>query len=512
VLYVIFLAAWVQTAPVTHSQENPDPAQAVVFSLNELKLYGPAVELKQGTGFCLDPGCRFVGTNYHVAIQMGSLRKIKGEQVVQRQLATGPDDEGAIDVEGTNGPAKYNPARDLAIFELSRPLSLKGKYHGVAFSLDDLPWGREVSIYAYPKVGIGPMRRITRFHGEYTGQTTTGNLAFRYELSAPGTPIAPGSSGGIVVDNKTGKVVGILCGVDRHGDRIAMAVRTQALADFLSQVQPFLHSELFPDDTGAPVSPLSADVYPPYEPSAGVPGILRRRPEEPLEVRQLRQKAQMLADNMRNFIALQTFAWGKGAGPPVAQAQYEVRVIDGYQRVRDYPSGKKNLENVPFPPMDTAIRPGDEWSSLLELVGSNLGLRVRRTDDAIVNGRRVRVFQYYAALEDGACAWSDVFDFVVFSFEKTHVRACRGEVWTDDDLNILRMSENLIQGGAWKNPRLVLTYGWIKKPTAGIALVPVTIDMEVEHKNKIYWCRGQFTDYQMFFARSRIREISLSVP
>ncbi len=47
-----------------------------------------------GTGFCLDPECRLIGTNYHVAM-MARPRKIKGAEVMERYLATGPDDEGA---------------------------------------------------------------------------------------------------------------------------------------------------------------------------------------------------------------------------------------------------------------------------------------------------------------------------------------------------------------------------------------------------------------------------------
>src|SRR5260370_25946479 len=36
-----------------------------------------------GTGFCLDPECRLIGTNYHVAMMVRP-RKIKGVEVIQR--------------------------------------------------------------------------------------------------------------------------------------------------------------------------------------------------------------------------------------------------------------------------------------------------------------------------------------------------------------------------------------------------------------------------------------------
>jgi hypothetical protein len=36
-----------------------------------------------GTGFCLDPACRFIGTNYHVA-KMTRIHNINGVKIVRR--------------------------------------------------------------------------------------------------------------------------------------------------------------------------------------------------------------------------------------------------------------------------------------------------------------------------------------------------------------------------------------------------------------------------------------------
>src|SRR5690242_6497395 len=107
----------------------------------------PATEQDFGTGFCVDPECRLIGTNYHVAA-IARPHKIKGEEVIQRYLATGPDDEGATLNDYTSErPLKYNLNRDLAIFELRHPIP---HYHGIAFSLDDLELDQQVDIYAYP--------------------------------------------------------------------------------------------------------------------------------------------------------------------------------------------------------------------------------------------------------------------------------------------------------------------------------------------------------------------------
>jgi hypothetical protein len=47
-----------------------------------------------------------------------------------------------------------------------------------------------------------------------------------------------------------------------------------------------------------------------------------------------------------------------------------------------------------------------------------------------------------------------------------------------------------------------MTYGWLEKDGAQYR-VPVTLTEQAEHK-KTYWCRGQFTDYEMFGVRARV--------
>jgi hypothetical protein len=186
-----------------------------------LKLLGLGIEGEFGTSFCLDHTCRFIGSNYHVAM-MARPRKIRGERVVQLYLATGPDDEDATVNDGPSAsPLKYTLSRDLAIFELRHSLP---HHHGVAFSLEDLQVGQLVDIFTYPKETITPFRSLLQFHGTFKGQTTTGLLAFDYSLSADKT-IHPGASGGIVVDAKTHHIVGILNAIARNGELIALAVR-----------------------------------------------------------------------------------------------------------------------------------------------------------------------------------------------------------------------------------------------------------------------------------------------
>src|SRR5437867_59981 len=311
---------------------------------------GPKLDLDAnfGTGFWLDAACRFIATNYHVAMTTRA-NKIKREKIIQRYLATGPHDEGATANYLPNGDVlPYAKKRDIAIFELRRSLPHQ---HGLTFSLDELQVGQEVEIYGYPKGIINPIRKLARFPATFKAPTTSGLLAFDYQLSADKPIRISGARGGIVVDRKTEKIIGIL---SETTEATALAVPVQTLVDFVSRVQPFLAQRIFP--TTKDVSPVSADLYPKFVQSPAADS-LQHRSDEPAEVNVLRRKAQLLADSMRNFIAVQSFAWGSGDKEPAAQAEYEVRVIDGLQRFREYPDGKKELQDVPFPPVNEVVNP-----------------------------------------------------------------------------------------------------------------------------------------------------------
>ena len=454
-----------------------------------------------GTGFCLDATCRFIATNYHVAATARP-HKIKREKIIQRYFATGPHDKGATANVVQNDVLAFAIKRDLAIFELQRPLP---HHHGLTFSLDELQVGQEVDIYGYPMGMINPIRKLTRFPATFKGPTTSGLLAFDYQLSA-GKPITiGGASGGTVVDRKSEKIVGILSG-SGFNETMALAVPVQTLADFVSKVQPFLAQRVFP--TTKDVSPVSADLYPKFVPRRT--DGLQHRPEEPYEVSVLRKKAQLLADSMRNFIAVQSFAWGSGDKEPSAQAEYEVRIIDGVQRFRRYPDGERELEEIPNPRVNGWVNPADEWSKVPNMVGTEFRLKVHQAADLVVNEQRMKVFQYYASAEDNLCPFAPVEDFGFFTINKTVAVACYGEVWTDEDANIIRISEHLELSDklkayrGWEDCQVVLTYGWLNRENDPPRLVPLTIFTEARYKKHVHWCRGQFRDYQIFSTRARI--------
>jgi hypothetical protein len=207
---------------------------------------------------------------------------------------------------------------------------------------------------------------------------------------------------------------------------------------------------------------------------------------------------------MRNFIAVQTFEWGSGDKEPAALAEYEVQVIDGYQRFREYPDGKKELQDVPFPTLKNSVVPGGEWSELPEMVGTKLRLKIRQAADMTANGRRIKVFQYRGESEDAVCSFTSVSDFVFLEISKAVTVPCYGEVWTDEEANILRMSEHYELPGKWKKYQTVVTYGWLNRDGEPPRLIPLTIYTQAERNKKVYWCRGQFTDYRIFDSRVRI--------
>jgi hypothetical protein len=465
----------------------------VVFPITDFKpdiKHLAPVSMKFGTGFCLDLDCRFVGTNYHVAKVMGKYVRIKGVFSAHRYLDSEPDDAGAQDINLAGGDSlKYTPVHDLAIYEMRHPLK---NFHGIGFDTDDLENSSEADIYACP-FNWNPKRGLVHWHGKFIGKTSQGLLAFSYEEGR----VHGGASGGIVVDSKTKKIVGILNEIGEGKDRIALAVPVKELSDFVTRAEPYLQATLFPKTVF--VFPVSADLYPPYvwPRTEG----LSQRPVEPPEVVKLRRTAQHLADSMRNFTATETFAWGRDNREPEATDAYETLILDGWQRWRRH-GNKKFYDNVPFPPLNGSIVSAAEWSDLPRMVGAELNLKIHQAPDAVVGGRAIHVFQYAANIEDRVCSFRYVMSFGFFQRSTTKFYDCHGEVWLDELGIILRISEALDLLGPWYRWWGVMTYGWLEKDGTRY-LVPVTIATQAEH-TKTYWCRGLFTDYQMFGVKTRL--------
>jgi hypothetical protein len=470
---------------------------SIVFPITTIKFYGPAVAGWMGTGFCLDPECRFVGTNYHVAVEAKS-KRIGGQKIAQQYLATSSGDaEAILNVSaGSGAPVKFAPGRDLAIFKLAHPLPHR---RGMPFRMDDLAIGEEVDIYSYPKENTSPIRKLLKFHAKFAGETATGLLAFEYELT-DGKTLRPGASGGIVMDS-SGQIAGVLSSIAADGEAVALAVPVHSLVDFVSRELPCLAQSIFP--SVSEVSEVSADFYPPFVPVLHMEK-LERRPQEAATIRALRGKAQAMADGMNDLIAIQTFAWGSG-NKAMAQEAYEVRLVDGHERFRSYPDGKKELREVSYPPpLNNAVKTEQAWSGMPHLIALEYGLKMQQAPDVVVAGRSVKVFQYRSNAEDDACLFRNDLDWGFLAVHKMLSVDCYGEVWTDESLNILRISQHLELPGKWKDYQVVMTYGWLQKEGLPARIVPVSISTQANYKGKVYWCRGRFMNYQLFRSQGRL--------
>jgi hypothetical protein len=469
----------------------------VISNFAPLQAFTGLVSMRFGTGFCLDQDCRFVGTTYHVAQGMGESVSIKRVLSVHRYLDSSPNDSGVQDVKLAGGSfpfmiegsMRFNPAHDLAIYEMRHPLK---KFHGIGFEANDLENGTDVDIYAYP-FNWNPKRGLVRSHGKFAGKTRLGLLAIAYEDGR----LRGGASGGIVVDSKTKKIVGVLSAIAKGKDHIAYAVSVEELSNFVARVQPYLQTVLFPKSVF--FSPVAEDLYPPYIWSH-TDGFSQRVPEPP-QIINLRHTAQHLADSMRNFRAIETFSWGHDNSEPNLTEAYDTFISDGWQRWRRLRDGKWFYDESPAPRfwLNPSVGTGDLWIRLPERVGTELDVRIRQAPDAVVSGRTVHVFQYAANAEDEVCRvfWSG------WSFrDSTKSYDCHGEVWMDSSGTILRISESFDLSGPLYRLRGVMTYGWLEKDGTKY-LVPVTFATQAEDR-KTYWCRSLFTDYEMFKAKAQL--------
>lgn len=407
----------------------------------------------------------------------------------------------------------YHSLRSSYVAPYSKPISARGfawmpiasskplpHHHGLQFSSEELRIGEEVDIYAYSKGVIDPIRSLQAFHARFRGISTTELMVFDY-VPNRGELIRPGASGGVVVDSETGRVVGVLSGIDPNGQPVTMAVPIESLEEFVERINPFLAQALFPLHEDA--SPERPDFYPRYEPERV--GNLQRRRDESDDVSILRHRAQALAEGMRDFIAVQTYTWGSGSHHVAAADSYEVQVRDGLQMYREYPDGKKWLwmPAIPGGPI-AGVTPTDSWSTLPLYVGTKVGVNIQEAPGSDLDGRRIRVFRYTGSAEDEPCRTRTVLDFGLFSVHKDFASAPHGEVWTDEHENIVRMSLHCEKSGwGWGPGETIVTYGWLTKPGDGPRLVPVTI-LYKSSKRKLYWCRGQFVNYREFISRPRL--------
>jgi Trypsin-like peptidase domain len=478
------------TVKLASGQESPDSARIeavpriaselqTVVPITKLRIYGLYQSINFGSGFCLDPECRFIVTNYHVAKGMGKHFSIQRDHVVQWWLASSPNDEGATE-------KGYNPLQDLAILELRRSLSYKG-FHGLPYNMEDLAAGKNADIYSFP-LEFSPKRKLQHFRGQWIGVNQNGLLVFSYEPNP--LHVRGGASGGLILDS-TGRVMAVLADVATDQKNVVLGVPVSVLSAFVYKIQPYLAARLFPRIAFMP--PVEPDRYPEWVPPRP-DGRLERRPIEPPDVELLRLKAQDVVNTMHSLISVESFEWGEDSATsdPQAIGYYEVRTFDGHQHYREYPDGEKEMDAVAWPALTEAVEPGDAWSDAAKLVAKQYDLRIRRAPDIMWKGQSLRVFQYLGRKEDNVCEFDDETDFIIFVRHDIEAYDCSGEVWTDQDENLVRISENFHTPNSRGDPSLIVTFGWTDVEGERL-LVPVTVWMQAEASLHVYWCHEQFT-------------------
>jgi hypothetical protein len=68
----------------------------------------------------------------------------------------------------------------------------------------------------------------------------------------------------------------------------------------------------------------------------------------------------------------------------------------------------------------------------------------------------------------------------------------------------LEPSDKLKTYRGWEDRQVVLTCGWLKLADELPRLIPLTVYTQAKRIKKIYWCRDQFTDYQIFTSRVKL--------
>ncbi len=498
-LWGLIGALWLFAPQHTIAQQDIPPR---VVKLQHSGIGRHGLETRFASGWCVDAGCSLLATNYHVA-KGGLPRKIGRAKVLKVRLATGPDDYEAVWISTTYGKwLRFNPLNDVALVFLSQPL-LPGTPPASFYSGDLLP-GQELEITGFPSVGT--RKRIEVKFLRMIG----GLIEFSLPIDRPA-----GLSGSVVTDRQ-GRVVGMLSSV---GDGFALAVPLWSIAEAIHKLRPALYAELFP---GGPTKPpefqdsmaltpeLSSSPKPVLPLASLEDGLGRPFPnlaahavrlastrEEPVKILELRRHAQHMFQQMANFRALQTLRMNT-EGKSELTWLHEIYVDSNNLVFRAVDSGQLTSA-VALPHWRRAVVPGGEWRHLPQMLATEFKLRVEEVGTRDVGGKRVLVFRYQASAEDQVC-WVRFRNTEVFwSRDHQFPVACRGDVWTDSELNVLRISQELEireRNVPMDLFQLAVLYGWL-----GDDLVPV--DMVVRGLVARHECRtdAHFSNYKRIESR-----------
>jgi hypothetical protein len=180
--------------------------------------------------------------------------------------------------------------------------------------------------------------------------------------------------------------------------------------------------------------------------------------------------------------------------------KYKLRMVAGSQT---FTMDGKEFHQLPCP-KNVGITLGSEWSDLPTMVGDNLNLSIQQVDDLVLQGwGTVKVFRYEAATEDRVKQIKYCTDYGL-GIHTVTVKSVSvlGEVWTDDDLNILRITQELRAppSRGFVNIRFSVLFGWLESPNGERRIVPTNImsRAELTDDHQVYSTLCRITDYHRF--------------
>jgi S1-C subfamily serine protease len=433
---------------------------------------------KHGTGVCLDTPCAHVLTNYHVAVFLGPGLKVEQTSVEKITVTTGPDDENARSIESVqkNFVLRYNPAQDLAVLTLRKPLPKR--FHALSFAAyyptqDQTVIGIAYGLLRPAPAGLG----LLSPHGGKLSITEGEIRLLNAQVISPSDnrpalieggllltfPSNPGNSGGAVVD-ADGKVIGIISGAElvprqSHYDVIGtFALPVASVFHFLRESEPELWAQVFfghatvPDIAAKELGdqlqgkPQAAPVAV-RGPLAAItldgPPVMAETSDSEVMVAALRERAREDITVMHNVFAEQELEmWGENQRRELWR--HEVAIYGNHQMFREIKTDGapgKSVNELPYP--KTGARPGNEWSSLLHRIAAET-TPLRYLGSSTYQEKPVHAYSYEAAAQDKVCNFAEHISRSLLGSESwIGYVDCAGGVVADEQFNPLVISQEL---------------------------------------------------------------------
>ncbi len=456
------------------------------------------VSKKFGTGICLDTPCLHVLTSYHVAALLGSRLKVEGVGVASVVAATGPEDDGSIELRVADSVVKFNPARDIALLTLRWPLP--AGFAGVPFADYKPPVGQEVTRVAYHDNTIDNTR----------GKVVSAELLFQTSgaiVDLIGSFLVdcasrPGNSGGAVLD-ADGRMLGMveMRSQEESGRSGTAVLGTPIITEFLRDADPILLAQLFDKNKSrahVPASSLDWPIMLDHPPVAGNVSADQRVFVDVLKAQVARSIAQM-----QRMTAQQSMRfWGDDQ--PEQTWQYQVALYSDGQRFST--AGGKELLSKSLPAPSVGILPESEWYDVLSGIGS---VRLRYTGSSSHKGTPVHVFVFQNTASDAVCQFRHRTPRI-FGRKKDEVTFvdCDGVVVTDEYFRVLgithRMLPQLGVVGEWQAVARYAPADFSSREE--MHLVPLSMDLTARCKDgRMYYASEHWSDYHLFRAKSSLR-------